>query len=290
MQSSLAESQEILINLRRAGGERVDMAEEIIDQCTDAKLGSLTLDARLGLLESLYDEVTTPPKTAAVKRILLSLKPDPAYGAQQSGLADDLAVAMQRDPTIASARREWETLSNARRVEAMQRLVDIQADLGGFRPAQVIGYEEPSRADGRTRHGFFDPMSGTIHINLHADAQIGDFASVIGTVTHENCHNGQKQLARAWESRSMTDADPRRSMAQVFATTLRHQTAILARNDYDLYRAQPIEVDANAFGMGMTRRLTARAIPDAILKRLPSAPPSSTSGGRRPALSTANRS
>jgi len=140
----------------------------------------------------------------------------------------------------------WERLSEAQRTEVLQEEERRLAALEGRPEAPLLVEEMPTGLN-----GYFDPATGVLHLNRELVANIGDVAKAVDTVAHEGRHAYQHYVV------DHPGADP--DASEMAAWTVNFGTYLDAGHyGYELYRHQPVEEDAWAFGDGIRDALYAR--------------------------------
>lgn len=175
------------------------------------------------------------------------------FVANSLGQIDALAEALRADPEFqrVSAPGRWARLPAAERLAFAEHVSQLQAQILGFKPAQVhLTWERDRDTDGG-----YDDETGRLDLNRNATA-FGDLGEFLNTVVHEQFHCYQHQLATA----KLQPGDPRQAAARVYQLNERayHDAPDDSRRQparYAAYRAQPSEAHAFMAGERLFRKL-----------------------------------
>ncbi len=144
------------------------------------------------------------------------------------------------------APRTWEHLTDTERTEVLQEAERRLAAIEG-RPAAPIVVQEMAPG----LNGYFEPATGVLHINQALVSDPNDLAKTVDTVAHEGRHAYQHHVV----DHPAADTDA----GELAAWTVNFGNYLDAEHyGYELYRHQPVEEDAWAFGDGIRDALYGR--------------------------------
>ena len=136
---------------------------------------------------------------------------DPAYSRWQNTKTAELLDRVSRDPAIINAEKKWDKKDIREKLALTQHIHNIQAQVFGFAPTEVIPFMEGPKADSKAtastgvqseviRHAYYSDPENRIAMNIYRDADTstsihGKFSEFMDTVVHEGEHTFQFRLA-----------------------------------------------------------------------------------------------
>lgn len=218
--------------------QRDDVAREIVGKLSNDDIRALPAATRNSLLAALLDGWRSNADEDAIHKIYQSKGMDPSFAAHDSRLTQALAARLNADRTIVDAKADWASLTEAERLDVLQRVSDHQSEVYGTPKVEVTSFSEAPK-DGSITMGYHRHNAGKLWINVHSDSNIDDFDLSVGTMTHESGHLYQYHLADAIDDGTIVPGDPLYDQALTFK--LNSEYYVQPDVDFDLYASQPME-------------------------------------------------
>lgn len=258
--------------------QRRERAAAYLDGMTVDELKTESNGFKHALLTYLNRELRAEDRPA-LSKLYQAFSLDGDFASDEKAKMDSLAEILKQDETLAKAQTHWAKLTPQLRARVMQHVADIHSKHMGFQPVKVGLFEAEADDKGRIKNGYYDRKAGDIKLNAHANAKLANFAGALNLIIHENSHNHQVQLARKFELGAVPKTDPRHVQARIFKENLKDGSYIVAHLDYAAYRAQPLELHANAAGAYLARRVMEPPLSPAMRLRAEAAKPGAISMG-----------
>lgn len=219
-------------------GETVDLAEDRMAEGVGSGVehGPLPGEAPTSPLANLEAQPTVDGPTG----------PDDGDGRPDTPTLSD----QQASDTVDSVRQigldqnRWTAMTPEERADALPEIEVAMADAVGRPPCEVyVESMEPYQ------YGYFDPASGSLHINQAFLERGDDFGQVIDTMAHEGRH--------AYQAHAIENDGFHSDEAEVQSWKANSEDYMSVELDgYEQYRNQPLEADAWSFGEAVRKGVT----------------------------------
>ena len=165
--------------LNDAGPAKIqEVARNIIanELKNDADIKYLPADVRNRLVEVLQSN-RSPENLKAVQRIYAVRTLDPEFEKEDRKNRDKLIAALQNDPEMAKARKNWSKMTGPQKFEVMKKIVMHHAAVYGSEKAagvpdlKVESFNDPPvRRNGQSEMtgGLYQPATGKLRININS--------------------------------------------------------------------------------------------------------------------------
>ncbi len=192
---------------------RDDAARKEVENLTPDDIQHMPTADRNKLMKELQEGWFSDEDKEATKKLFSVKYLDPEFEKIDDNNRKEMIDKFKTDPAFKEARDNWETLTEAKRVEIMQKAVDYQADAYDIPKTTIATYSN----DDPTDFGYYSHRDGKLYINGHdAALKNGGFDEAIDTAVHENGHRYQATLIDKLEAGEIKEGDPLYNQAMTF--------------------------------------------------------------------------
>ncbi|MSU80495.1 MAG: hypothetical protein EXS16_20705 [Gemmataceae bacterium] len=192
---------------------RDDAARPEVENLTPDEIQHMPTADRNRLMKELQEGWFSDEDKEATKKLFSVKYLDPEFEKIDDDNRKKMIDKFKADPAFKEARDNWETLTEAKRVEIMQKAVDYQAEAYDIPKTTIATYSN----DDPTDLGYYRHSDGKLYINGHdAALKNGGFDEAIDTAVHENGHRYQATLIDQLEAGKIKEGDPLYNQAMTF--------------------------------------------------------------------------
>ena len=179
-----------------------------------------------------------------VRSIYANIPPDKAFEKHQAPKRRALLGRLSNDGKVQAAIRDWPRMTDAQRLNALERALDIHAAVFGIERPKLV----PKQFKDKRQTARYDEKDDTIFVNPEKFDSFPRFSGdSFGTVIHEAMHAYQWKLVKDYWFGRLKPDDPRFRQAELF-TLNRGQLQFRAQEGKREYENQPAEKHARAVG------------------------------------------
>ncbi|MCH9053820.1 MAG: hypothetical protein IIA72_22665 [Proteobacteria bacterium] len=207
--------------------------------------GTLPHEEKVLILKHLGTKKTFSRRDREVVRsIYANLPPDKAFEKHQAPKRRALLGRLSNDGTVQAAIRDWPRMTDAQRLNALERALDIHAAVFGIERPKLV----PKQLKETGLNARYDEKDDTIFVNPEKfDSFLRLGGHSFETVIHEAMHAYQWKLVKDYWFGRLKPDDPRFRQAELF-TLNRGQLQFRAQEGKREYENQPAEKHARAVG------------------------------------------
>ena len=235
-------------------------ATDKINKISDDDLKKMSASDKAKLLNDLQagGKPSGDARQAQMK-VLRDMQLDPDFKKKEDERGAAIASKLKGNKDLEKARKNWDKLSPADKVDALKKVVAAQSEQYGMTAPEIETEDKPpyDAPDG-TKHvenGHFDPKDGKLHLNTNAASKMKNFASALDLVLHENGHNYQAKLIKDLKDGKLKPGDPEYTEATVFAANDGGSGYIQPGEDYNTYVKQPKENHSRTIGAETSQKI-----------------------------------
>ncbi|MCB1680930.1 MAG: hypothetical protein KDI65_03260 [Alphaproteobacteria bacterium] len=205
-------------------------------------------------------EVVPPELNNAIEKIISSYPLTREYRKFQAEQQARLLKRMLLDPKVAEAKANWHTYNENQKLEFLQRVTKMHADVFGYRPSLVVAVDEAPEPDPNdpTRNksvslGWYDWTKSYPELAINVNEEVGgleNFFQALNTAMHEAEHAFQDHLARRYESGFLKPDSPLYEQARYFS--IARYIYVNPKQNRTHYRNNALERDSFAMGNGVS--------------------------------------
>ncbi len=228
--------------------EKDDKAREIVANMErSGKLKDLPTEARNLLIENMMDGWVSDEDDAAVKKIFKIPNMDPEFDELDKKVRNKIIDAYAKSPEVDKIRKDWGTMDEDQKKEAVKYLTQIPAGKDGWNVGMPdLDFENDSRADDGD-YGSYSSFWDEMDINLHDDFH-GDPNELLDTISHEIAHKYQNQLIEKLEDGDLKPGDAEYEQARAFKFHNEYRSEASSDDWSDVYVTSPKETHSRTMG------------------------------------------
>jgi hypothetical protein len=213
-------------------GTRADVAKAAVKDLKPDEVQHLPTPIRNRLLAEMQKDGLTDDEKKLTKKLFSKNVLDPEFEKLDKDSRKEMIKKMQEDPAFKDARKNWHTMTEAKRLEVLQKAADYQAEAYGIDKTTLADYSKAKGADGSIEYGTYSHSTGKLNINTHDDAMKKGFDEALDTVVHENGHRQQALLIDKLDGKPpppMDKSDPKYNQATTFKLNDRRSGGMYVR-------------------------------------------------------------
>jgi hypothetical protein len=237
------------------GGKQVaDTTAAFINGMEEFGPMHLLTDTQIKMMRALQVSRERTPETDTARTSLHSfIDAGEAYYEAERKTSEGIADTLAGDRKVQKALSNWQNMDDDARLGVLKHVAALHCEQAGFGPVEIELADWPA-SGGRMRKGSFNQHAQKIRINRAVANFWDDPVKVIGTTVHENHHNRQMQLGKAFEDRQLQPGDRDYVAAAVLNDGFQHGY-IQSSLNHEQYRDQLVEKTARHIQSRVERRL-----------------------------------